>query len=70
MPLKRGPRRSPHYWLTISDAAGIVGCHRNTVYNWLHRDGLPYERYGAGGYIRIKRTDLEDFVWREYGIRI
>ena len=67
----RGRRRdNPDMWLTPRQAAEKLGCHYNTVWNFIHRDGLKCYRT-KGGFIRIKKTDLNDFLRAYYpGVQI
>ncbi len=69
--IRPGRRKiNPSRYLTVSEVADIMGCHRNTVYNWLYRDGLPHKK-NASGYILIRRRDLQDFVDEFYpGLRV
>jgi len=69
--IRKGRRmRNPDYWLTPRQVAELVGSHYNTVYNWLHRDGLPHVR-DETGFIRIRRSDLQEFLHEFYpGLRI
>lgn len=43
--------------LSIMAACRIVGVSRRTIYNWIERGKVPYQRT-AGGAIRIRRGDL------------
>ena len=64
--IRRGRReRNPDYWLRPSQVAELLGCHINTVYNWIHRDGLPHRRVG-GNFIEIKKADLVEFLEEFY----
>lgn len=46
-------------YLSINDVMEIMGVSRQTIYNWFEK-GL--RRVEVGGSIRIKETDLEDFI--------
>jgi excisionase family DNA binding protein len=69
--IRKGRRKpNPSYWLTPREVAELVGCHYNTVYNWLHRDGLSHER-NENGFIRIRKTDLQELLDEYYpGLQI
>ena len=54
-------RRNEQEFLATTQIAKITGVHRNTVYNWINRDGLRHYR-SPSGYIFIKRKDLEQFL--------
>jgi len=70
MALPRGRRRKD-YLLNPQDAANIVGCHRNTVYNWIKRNEIRFTRDPRNKrYIRIRKSELKRFVMDNYGIRL
>ena len=49
-------------YLTIKEAAELLGVSVNTLRNW-GRDGrVPMHRNPANGYRLFKRTDLEGFL--------
>lgn len=50
----------PERWLSINDAAKVVGVSRRTVYYWM-RDGLLVTRRTVGGTVRI----LESSLWEQ-----
>jgi excisionase family DNA binding protein len=49
-------------WISILDAAALVGVSRRSIYNWLHAGKLTAQRT-AGGSVRIETTSL----WRAIG---
>jgi len=70
MALPRG-RRPTDYLLNPLEAANIVGCHRNTVYNWIKRNEIQYSRDPKNKkYIRIRKSHLKRFVLDNYGIHL
>jgi len=70
MALPRG-RRPTDYLLNPKEAANIVGCHRNTVYNWIKRNEIQYSRDPKNRkYIRIRKSHLKRFVLDNYGIHL
>jgi excisionase family DNA binding protein len=70
MALPRGRRRKD-YLLNPQEAADIVGCHRNTVYNWIKRNEIQYSRDPKNKkYIRIRKSHLKQFVLDNYGIHL
>ncbi|MFC1959688.1 helix-turn-helix domain-containing protein [Chloroflexota bacterium] len=48
-------------WVSLSEAAQILGVHPATVRNWADRGDLPMRRT-PGGHRRFKRSDLELWV--------
>lgn len=56
-------------WLSLSEAAALLGVHPNTVRNWTNRGLLPVHRT-HGGHRRFRRSELE--LWmraRQGGVR-
>ena len=47
-------------WLSLSEAADVLGVHPSTVRNWADQGRLPVHRT-QGGHRRFKRSELE--VW-------
>ena len=70
--MKRGRRIvNPDFWLTPRQVSERIGCHHNTVLNWINRDGLPAVKVGGSGYYRIRRSDLKRFLDEFYpGLKI
>jgi MerR family transcriptional regulator, light-induced transcriptional regulator len=46
--------------LTLQEAADALKVHYMTAYRWVRRGELP--AFKAGGRLRVRRSDLEDFV--------
>ncbi|HID88924.1 MAG TPA: helix-turn-helix domain-containing protein [Anaerolineales bacterium] len=53
-------KESPH-WLTLGEAARLLGVHPTTLRRWSERGEIPYLRT-PGGHRRFLREDLETFV--------
>jgi excisionase family DNA binding protein len=51
-------------YLTIADAARIVGVSQNTLRLWAESGKVPVRRNPANGYRLFRRTDLEAFLVR------
>jgi len=70
--MKKGRRKvNPDLWLTPKDIAEKLSCHHNTPLNWCRRDGLRHIKVGKGGYIRIRKSDLQEFLDEFYpGLQI
>lgn len=50
-------------WLTVPEAATHLGIATDTVYDWIHRRGLPAHRVG-----RLWRIDREEIdAWVKSG---
>jgi excisionase family DNA binding protein len=45
-------------WVSLSEAAGLLGVHPSTVRSWADRGELPAHRT-AGGHRRFRRSDIE-----------
>lgn len=45
-------------WVSLKEAAKILGAHPGTVRNWADQGGLPSQRT-PGGHRRFRRADLE-----------
>lgn len=61
--MKRGRRKlNVSLWFTPQEVSKLYGCHLNTVYNWIKRDGLTVKR--KGGRILVNKDDLEKFLAR------
>ncbi len=56
----------PNEWISLKDAAAIVGVHPSTVRLWSDKGILPVHRT-AGGHRRYKRADVE--LWAEHAQR-
>ena len=52
------PSQNEDEWLSLSEAANILGMHPATVRLWADRNELPSRRTG-GGHRRFRRTDIE-----------
>ncbi len=51
-------KKEPHSeWVSLREAANILGVHPATVRNWADRGGLPAQRT-PGGHRRFRRSDL------------
>lgn len=48
-------------WVSLKDAAAILGVHPTTVRNWADRGDLPSRRT-PGGHRRFKRSDLQRWL--------
>ncbi len=53
-------------WISLKDAAAIIGVHPSTVRLWTDKGILPAHRT-AGGHRRYKRVDVE--LWAEHARR-
>jgi excisionase family DNA binding protein len=51
----------PEEWLSLSEAARLLGIHSSTVRNWSDRGLLPVHRT-AGGHRRYRRSEIE--LWQ------
>lgn len=49
-------------WLTLSEAAQVLGVHPSTVRSWADQGGLPVHRT-QGGHRRFRKADIE--LWME-----
>ncbi len=50
-----------------SDLANLIGVSLRTVRNWIRSGDLAHTRLGPGErLIRVRHTDLEDFLDRRY----
>ena len=56
----------PTEWISLKDAAAIIGMHPSTVRLWTDKGILPAHRT-AGGHRRYKRADVE--LWAEHSRR-
>jgi excisionase family DNA binding protein len=52
----------PGEWLSLSEAADILGVHPSTVRSWANRGDFPVHRT-EGGHRRFRRADLE--LWMQ-----
>jgi excisionase family DNA binding protein len=50
--------------LTVADAAGRIGAHKQTVRGWITTGERNAARFGTRLGYRIKRSDYEDFLRR------
>jgi len=69
MALPRG-RRPTEQWLSPHKAAKIAGCHPNTVYSWIKRHEIPFERNPRNNYVKIRKSNLVRFMKEVYGLEI
>ncbi|RCK74759.1 MAG: hypothetical protein ANABAC_1476 [Anaerolineae bacterium] len=49
-------------WLSLSEAAQLLGVHPGTVRNWSNQGMIPFHRT-RGGHRRYKRTEIE--LWKQ-----
>ena len=52
-------------YLTVAEAAAVLGLHPNTVRNAIRAGKLTAYKFGDTGKWRIKQTDLENYL-KEY----
>ena len=50
----------PHEWMTVQQVAELLGCHRTTVYNYIHSGKLKARL--VGGVIRIDKDGYHAFI--------
>lgn len=57
-------------WLNVQDVADILQIKNETVRRWIRRNELPVLELGGprAGY-RIRRDDLDRFIWKRYRLR-
>ena len=48
-------------WVSLGEAAEIIGVHPATIRNWAERGELPYRRT-PGGHRRFRRNDLQQWL--------
>ena len=48
-------------WVSLGEAARIVGVHPATIRNWAERGELPFRRT-PGGHRRFRRSDLKQWI--------
>lgn len=48
-------------WVSLGEAAQIVGVHPATIRNWAERGELPFRRT-PGGHRRFRRSDLKQWI--------
>ncbi|MBP8972647.1 MAG: helix-turn-helix domain-containing protein [Anaerolineae bacterium] len=51
----------PSEWVSLGEAAQIIGVHPATIRNWAEQGELPYRRT-PGGHRRFRRADLEQWL--------
>jgi excisionase family DNA binding protein len=51
-------------WLSMTQAAQLVGVNLNTIWRWCNHHGLPFTRPGGKGRPRIRRSALQAFIER------
>lgn len=51
----------PSEWVSLGEAARIVGVHPATIRNWAERGELPFRRT-PGGHRRFRRADLKQWI--------
>ncbi len=55
------PESDPSEWVSLGEAAQIIGVHPATIRNWAERGELPFRRT-PGGHRRFRRADLEQWL--------
>ncbi len=55
--------RSSSEWVSLGEAAKIIGVHPATIRNWAERGDLPFRRT-PGGHRRFRRSDLKEWLIR------
>ncbi len=55
-------KSSENDWLSLSEAAELLGVHPGTVRNWSNQGVLPFHRT-QGGHRRYKRSEVE--LWKQ-----
>lgn len=48
-------------WVSLGEAAQIIGVHPATIRNWAEQGELPYRRT-PGGHRRFRRSDLQQWI--------
>jgi excisionase family DNA binding protein len=48
-------------WVSLGEAAEIIGVHPATIRNWAERGDLPFRRT-PGGHRRFRRSDLQNWL--------
>ncbi|MBN1564619.1 MAG: helix-turn-helix domain-containing protein [Anaerolineae bacterium] len=48
-------------WVSLGEAAEIIGVHPATIRNWAERGELPFRRT-PGGHRRFRRSDLQNWL--------
>lgn len=48
-------------WVSLGEAAAIIGVHPATIRNWAQQGELPFRRT-PGGHRRFRRSDLEQWL--------
>ena len=49
-------------YVTVAEAARILGCSPNTARKWGERGDIPMRRNPANGYRLFRRDDLDAFL--------
>ncbi len=57
-----GAKSAENDWLSLSEAAALLGVHPGTVRNWSNQGVLPYHRT-SGGHRRYRRAEVE--LWKQ-----
>lgn len=52
----------PDEWLTLKDVMRITKMSRNAIYKAMRRDESPLKSYRAGGSLRFRAEDVNDFI--------
>lgn len=60
---RNGRNEMPEY-LTVQQAAELLGLHRNTVYKLIHLGKIPAYKLGPK-LIRLKVTDVQEHLQKE-----
>lgn len=53
--------RQSSEWVSLGEAAEIIGVHPATIRNWAERGDLPFRRT-PGGHRRFRRADLQQWL--------
>lgn len=54
--------------LTLSEAAKLLRCTRQTIYAKVDRNEIPYFRLGKGGHIRFDKEVLTWWARKQMGV--
>ncbi|MBN1681919.1 MAG: helix-turn-helix domain-containing protein [Anaerolineae bacterium] len=55
-------------WVSLGEAAEIIGVHPTTIRNWAERGELPFRRT-PGGHRRFRRSDLKQWLASQHKSR-
>lgn len=64
-----GERQTPDpVFYSVAEVAELLKVSKRLVYDWVREEILPAHRIGPGQrLIRIRRSDLEEFIQRDFG---